>query len=141
MIKEAFADSGMNTIDSFRSLLRSAFHDKKIDIRRLGAQETESVHASEFLRNFGDGCRDNALNLRDLAKAHRPLFTMMPRFRLLESLTDNSAREPGKDVGSRPVDVASCLSFNILGQRGAFSGAHIDSLAGTWVRNLDGLKF
>ena len=39
-----------------------------------------------------------------------------------------------------PVDVASRLNFNILSMTGSFSGAYLDALAGTWVRNLQGLK-
>ncbi|KAK5111418.1 hypothetical protein LTR85_012148 [Meristemomyces frigidus] len=34
----------------------------------------------------------------------------------------------------------SCIAFNILGLKGAFSGAHMDALSGTWVRNLGRLK-
>ncbi|KAF2158750.1 hypothetical protein M409DRAFT_61408 [Zasmidium cellare ATCC 36951] len=141
VIKEAFSDGGMNTVHNFRSLLRDAFHNKALDIRPLGAKQTESVSTLDFLTRLDHGSGDNALNLRDLAKAQRPAFTMMPRFRLLETLAESCYGEPGKEVCSRPVDVASCGSFNILGQRGAFSGAHVDSLAGTWVRNLDGLKY
>ena len=46
----------------------------------------------------------------------------------------------GKKTYLTPFDVGSCQSFEILGLRGAFSGAHMDALGGTWLRNLFGTK-
>ncbi|KAF2427696.1 hypothetical protein EJ08DRAFT_571728, partial [Tothia fuscella] len=38
------------------------------------------------------------------------------------------------------ADVQSCLRFLILGEKGTFSGNHLDILAGTWILGLSGLK-
>ncbi|RDI78824.1 hypothetical protein Vi05172_g11210 [Venturia inaequalis] len=37
-------------------------------------------------------------------------------------------------------DVQACLRFNILGEKGTFSGAHVDILGGTWLLCLEGVK-
>jgi hypothetical protein len=83
----------------------------------------------------------HSLNLRSITNCHRPLFTILPRFRLLESLV---ARVEGGSLGRRavsaPVDATGCTSFSRLKLAGAFSGPHLDSWRGTWLRNLAGIK-
>lgn len=144
VIKEAFADQGFHTVDTFKTILLDSYGGKKLDVRNLYHAGTKPTYTATLVRALDgkDNVRTgyNALNLRDIARPYRPLFTMLPRYRLLETLTENVGNNSGKDVQSRPVDIASCISFNILGLAGAFSGAHLDSLGGTWVRNLDGLK-
>ena len=83
----------------------------------------------------------NARNLRNITKAHRPLFTLLPRFRLLETLAERVASDLEKLSEAKPQDVVSCIGFNTLSLEGAFLGAHVDSLSGTWVRILDGVQY
>lgn len=144
VVKEKFTDSGMHTIDGFVSLLKDASSEAIIEVRRLNDRQPAAISVNEFAMgiraNRFEGA--NALNLRNITKAHRPLFTILSRFRLLESLVERTlGGYLGKKTMSTPVDVASCVEFNILGLTGAFSGAHLDSLCGTWVRNLSGVKF
>lgn len=39
-----------------------------------------------------------------------------------------------------PFDIGASQTFDIFGLSGAFSGAHLDFLGGTWLRNLFGVK-
>ena len=72
----------------------------------------------------------------------RPLLTMLPRFRLLDSLVERArGGGPGKHIMSTAVDIASCIGFNTLSFAGAFSGARLDAMGGMWMRNLNGVQF
>ncbi|KXT00640.1 hypothetical protein AC578_4019 [Pseudocercospora eumusae] len=141
VIKEAFTDSAYHSIENFKGLLLDSYKGKKLDVRKLSGSQPIATPVHKIFRDISDiETGYNALNLRDVAKAQRPLFTLLSRFRLLDKLVESVKVHTGKDVKSAPIDVASCISFNILGMKGAFSGAHMDALAGTWVRNLDGVK-
>jgi hypothetical protein len=144
VIKEKFMDSGMHTIDGIASLLEDVLGKAVIDVRKLDDFQPASIPVDDFVNgirtNRFEGA--NAVNLRSLTNGHQPIFTMLPRFRLLQSLAGRvEGRTLGKHMPSTPVDVASCTSFSMLGLAGAFSGPHLDNLCGTWVRNLDGAKF
>ncbi|KAF2108871.1 hypothetical protein BDV96DRAFT_586839 [Lophiotrema nucula] len=144
VIKEKFMDSGMHTIDGVASLLQDEPSDAVIDVRKLDDFQPASIPVDDFVTGIRTNRLEgaNALNLRNLTKCHQPLFTMLFRFRLLQSLVGRAGgRTLGKRITSTPVDVASCTSFSILGLAGAFSGPHLDSLCGTWMRNLAGAKF
>jgi hypothetical protein len=86
----------------------------------------------------------NFLDLESSSNAIKPGLTRLPRYRLLDTLVRgakaNYAGRPGKKTYLTPFDVGSSQSFEILGLRGAFSGAHVDALGGTWLRNLFGTK-
>jgi hypothetical protein len=145
VIKEQFMDSGMHTVDGLLSeMTKNASKDTSIEIKWLDDIQPMAISLREFstrtnVKSPKEGA--NALNLRNFTNSHRPLFTMLPRFRLLDYLVARIQNAGlGKNVGWTPNDVASCLSFNIIGLEGAFSGAHLDSLNGTWVRNLQGIK-
>lgn len=141
--KEAFADSSFQSLQTFMGLLSDSHRNKEIEVQALDETQTKFLPVKDLIaasrsRNTRKGY--NALNLRDIAKSQRPLFTRLQRFRLLDMLVENARAQPGKDIESQPIDVAGCTSFNIFGLRGAFSGAHLDALGGTWVRSLDGIK-
>lgn len=142
VVKESFTDTSFHSIDSFRRLLSDSLKGKELDIRKLGNERAEKMSLHQFLtasQTASTAKGYNALNLRDIAKAQHPLFTLVSRLRLLDKIVENVRVHAGKEVV--PVDVASCASFNIFALAGAFSGAHQDALTGTWVRCLDGLKF
>lgn len=143
VIKEAFADYNRHTVDNFLTFISEAHYGHRLSIRDKWARQPKDVEVTrtwkeDFVRDSGAG--RNLLDLQMSTRAHRPLFTMLDRFQLLNTVSVDGSNIPGKQFQSRPVDVASCLSFNILGMSGAFSGAHVDALNGTWIRNLDGIK-
>lgn len=145
VIKEAFSDLNMHTVHGFASLIEDTSSVGGLDVRGLDEKHPVTIDPKKFaslLRSQSDSMDGlNALNLRSITKAHRPLFAMLKRFRLLESLTERLDGNIGKRAESSPTDIASCIGFNIVALAGAFSGAHVDALGGTWVRNLNGLKF
>lgn len=144
VIKEQFLDSGLHTIESIIRSLQGLSSSSAVDVNTPSHEPTRSIALQEFIKHVnGDRQHEgiNALNLRNFTKSHTPLFTMIPRFRLLETLVDRTQNvSTGKRVEAQVIDVASCISFNVLGLKGAFSGAHVDSLSGTWVRILEGIK-
>ncbi|KAK3065753.1 hypothetical protein LTR53_018071, partial [Teratosphaeriaceae sp. CCFEE 6253] len=81
----------------------------------------------------------NGLDIAPWACADKPLLTHFLRYRLLDSLV-RELRPLGKQTLSTPFDVQGCLLFDLLGFPGAFSGAHMDCLNGTWIRTLFGSK-
>ena len=102
----------------------------------------------------------NLLDLQDFNLVNPPAFLNEPRYQLLRYIDErveadvrqqalpkrqrvkNPTLMPGKKHFQvrRPADVAGCQRFTIYAQRGAYSGAHADSLNGTWVKCLKGLK-
>jgi hypothetical protein len=155
VIKEEFADAGLMTLDEFASILLDRYHRDTVQVRPLGSNMTKSVGVPQFVgmlqsenapgpTHLHPGL--NALEFDGITACSRPLFTHLRRYRLLETLCEADVqRGPGKRIWrggkSAPFDVSGSLSFNILGLKGAFSGPHMDALAGTWVRNLCGIKF
>lgn len=144
LIRERFSDSGMHTVEGLASQLIDTSPNATIDIISLDCKEVEQISIQDFVNHVRPdrsttACGVIALNLTDVTKAHRPLFTMLPRFRLLESIA-NRAQEGALGKPTRPflTDVSGSTSFNILGTSGAFSGPQLHALSGTWVRNLNG---
>jgi hypothetical protein len=155
VIKEEFPDAGLVALDDFASLLADRYRRDMIQVRPLGCSVTESLKVPAFVqmlrtedapapthRHYGL----NALDFHGITACSRPMFTRLRRYRLLETLSEADIHGgPGKRISQgrkpAPFDVSGSLSFNILGLEGAFSGPHMDALAGTWVRNLCGIKF
>lgn len=130
VIKEKFMDFGMHTIDGVASLLQDAPSNAVIDVRKLDDFQPAPISVDDFVvgirTNRLEGA--NVLNLRNLTKCHQPLFTMLFRFRLLQSVVGRAeGRTLGKRITSAPVDVASSTSFSTLGLAGAFFGPHVDN--------------
>lgn len=145
IIKEAFSDSAMHTVGNLAALLEDASSNVVVDVRQLDEERPRTMAIDklmECMRSNRHGTDAAALVLRNITKAHKPLLTMLPRFRLLETLVER-AREGDqvKQTASRHVDLRNRLSFNLFGLVGAFSGACLDALGGIWVRNLDGVSF
>ena len=142
VIRETFADAADYTLDSYGQMLRRTFCGMNIEVQQKGQSPTTPIGVDELLEGLRDGLPLNALSLDNLSKAIEPAFVRWPRYRLLRDLVVRlKARyqtNTAKQV--RYYDVASCEEFNILGGRGAFSGAHVDALNGTWLRNLFGTK-
>ncbi|KAF3012560.1 hypothetical protein E8E14_001103 [Neopestalotiopsis sp. 37M] len=146
LIKESFSDSGMHTVKGLASQLIDAIPNGTFDVMSLDVEHPEQTPIQEF---FKSACPDQlvtavgmqVLNLRNVTKAHRPLFTMLPRFRLLESLVNRAqGRDMSNNAGPFPADMYASLNFNMLELAGSFSGPQLTASSGTWFRNLDGVK-
>lgn len=119
-------------IQHFASLLDDASRsDEQVDVRCLDQTDPMLVPLNEltgYLKSRPDLEKDlYAPTARSVEKCHRPLFTMLKRSRLLESLSEGFN-------DSRPSTMlkAMSISFNTISFPGAFSGAYLDTLAGSW---------
>jgi hypothetical protein len=149
LIKETFADADEFSVRDYADRLEQTFPGMEV-IVRYHMSEPEPLPVSEAARLFRTlhgNVLPNAPNFLDLessSNAIKPGLTRLPRYRLLDALVRgakaNYTGRLGKKTYLTPFDVGSCQSFEILGLRGAFSGAHMDALGGTWLRNLFGTK-
>lgn len=144
VIKENFSDAGMHNYERFLSLLEDASSsDEQVELRCIDVQHTMNEALGRFtayLRSRPE--RTDSLwmsTARSVAKCHRPLFTMLNRFRLLESLSEGLHDDRSKSTQS-PLLKAMSGSFNTVSFPGAFSGAYLNTTAGSWQRNLSGVK-
>ncbi|KAK3633486.1 hypothetical protein LTR22_020106 [Elasticomyces elasticus] len=145
IIKEQFRDRGMHTVEQLLTLLQESCSQSSLDVRRMDMEEAAPMRTDALAEIAGcsSGVEDGwtALNLLNLTKAHRPLFTMLPRFRLLETLTERLQGSVETKKSSTPSDISLHVGFTNLATSGAFSGPQVNGLCGTWVRNLEGLKY
>ncbi|KAK5107187.1 hypothetical protein LTR62_001659 [Meristemomyces frigidus] len=140
IIQGSFTDSQRYTLPTYGERLEQCLG--KIPIEVQGDEGLEKVDVSEFIEQLQEGQPRNALSLQDFARAIEPELVHSKRFQILLSLTSR-ANARSRQSAAKPVrycDVDSCKNFNILGGRGAFSGAHVDALNGTWLRTLFGTK-
>jgi hypothetical protein len=149
LIKETFADADEFTVERYADGLEQTFLGMEVIVRNhMSAPESLPVsEAARLVRTPHDTVlpkAPNFLDLESLSNAIKPGLTRLPRYRLLDTLVRSAkakyAGRTGKKTYLTPFDVGSCQSFEILGLRGAFSGAHMDALGGTWLRNLFGTK-
>jgi hypothetical protein len=145
VIKESFSDSAMHTVKRLAVLLKDAssnviVNTRQLDGRQLGTMSIDGL--MECICSHSCGGSPANLTLRNITKAHKPLLTMLPRFRLLETLAERAReRHRSKQTAARYVDLCDRLSFNVFGLDGAFSGPYLDALGAVWVRILDGISF
>lgn len=149
VIEEHFADSGDHSLPAYIDTLTRTFPDGFLDMRcHQGAPERTPISTIiDIMRSEGEKILPNGpnlLDLTDLSNAIKPSLTRLPRLRLLDYLTKSAKALAtdrfGKQETLTPFDIAGSQSFEIFGFRGAFSGAHLDILGGTWLRNLFGIK-
>ncbi|KAK3613436.1 hypothetical protein LTR56_027889 [Elasticomyces elasticus] len=145
VIKEDFTDRGMHTIELFLTLLEESCSQSWLDVRRINTKEAVPIR-TDALADLArrPSCLEHGLtvpNLPNFTKAHRPLFTILPRFRLLETLTGRLQGNVGEKTESFAFDPIPHLGFNDLGLSGAFSGPQMNAVCGTWLRNLEGVKY
>ncbi|PSN68747.1 hypothetical protein BS50DRAFT_549131 [Corynespora cassiicola Philippines] len=145
IIKESFSDTGMHNYERFLSLLEDASSsDEQVEVRCIDIKQPMHEGLGKFtayLRShpvLTDGVWMSTT--RSVAKCHRPLFTMLNRFRLLESLSEGLHGQSSNSAPSSLIKAMS-VSFNTISFPGAFSGVHLNSPAGSWQRNLSGVKF
>ncbi|KAK3618746.1 hypothetical protein LTR56_024449 [Elasticomyces elasticus] len=145
VIKEDFTDRGMHTIELFLTLLEESCSQSWLDARSVNTKEAAPIRTdalADLARH--PSCVEHGLtvpNLLNFTEAHRPLFTMLPRFRLLSTLTERLPGNFGVNTDSFAVDPIWHVGFNKLGLSGAFSGHQMNTVCGTWLRNLEGVKY
>jgi hypothetical protein len=147
VIKESFSDAGMHSYERFLSLLEDASSsDEQVEVRCIDIERPMHEALGKFtayLRSHPDQAElTDGLwmsTARSVAKCHRPLFTMLNRFRLLESLSEG-LHDHRSDPAPSPLLKAMSAGFNTISFPGAFSGAHLNTPAGSWQRNLSGVK-
>ncbi|KAK4501430.1 hypothetical protein PRZ48_007239 [Zasmidium cellare] len=142
VIKGAVRDAGWLTWDDCYKQLRSKLTGRSLQVRSAVTHVLEDIDGDDFIEMLpAPESALNALDLPGLIRGDRPAFTLLPQYRLLEDLVCSEAWDDAKkQVTTKELDLYGCLSFNILGLRGAFSGAHLDALNGTWVRAFCGRK-
>jgi hypothetical protein len=135
-------DLDIHSVDQYLQYLGAIYRNKDIDITSLTEEGSQKMNISTFQDKFNGYSGLNALNLSNITLGNRPLFTMLPDFKVLDILVESIRTSSGKQISSTPIDIASCREFNILADSGGFSAPHVDALGGyTSVRNLDGCKF
>ena len=149
IIEETFPDAQEYSITAYADSIERAFDNSTIDVRyhHSGPKRISTRKVVEMLRSSGNRIlpeAPNLLNLPNLSHAIAPGLTRLPRFRLLDYL-NHAAKSAyiatsGKQTFLTPFDMGASESFDIFGLSGAFSGAHVDFLGGTWLRNLFGTK-
>ncbi|KAK5150348.1 hypothetical protein LTS14_010187, partial [Recurvomyces mirabilis] len=161
LLKQDFLDKGAYTLDEAYVRLQRRYSDAKLQVQ-FGLGNVGLLGVKDFATGRNH-LGLNAIDLRPLINADRPMFTRLGRYKLLEDLTESvqGGGNPGKQQETvkvvqgggeqseasartemRPNDMASCIQFALLAHKGAFSGSHVDIAAGTFVRQVAGdLKF
>jgi hypothetical protein len=142
VIKESFSDAGMHNYERILSLLEDASSsDEQVEVRYIDIKQPMHEALGKFTAYLRSERTDGLWmsTARSVAKCHRPLFTMLNRFRLLESLSEGLHDDRSKSAQS-PLLRAGSGSFNTISFPGAFSGAYLNTPAGSWQRNLSGVK-
>jgi hypothetical protein len=148
IIRETFSDGGNYSPQQISQLLEGRYGEKKIRVvieNKLQPQDMAVEALTAELRSHLDISSQTPLkvsSLGDIAKANKPSFTRLYRFTQLERLVDRwklgKVGIAQKQIHLTAFDVASCLNFNLLSTRGAFSGPYRDASGGKWLRNLFG---
>jgi hypothetical protein len=79
----------------------------------------------------------NALSMANYIGALPPTLMTTKRFEWLSTILC-ALQVADKKAADKSVDVRECLRFDLYACGGAFSGAHLDSLCGTWIRPISG---
>jgi hypothetical protein len=146
VIREQFSDVGMHTCSGFAGILLDTNRKSRIEVGSLDIETVNSMDLEKFVEILRkpEGSDTGLCNRspHDIAKSHRPLFTLTPRYRLLECLIEKTRMTFHDETsGSVPKILGDAIDFNAVGLPGCFSGAQVNALGGTWIRNLQGIKF
>jgi len=98
--------------------------------QRISAQELASTLTEPIIGL-------NALSMADYIGALPPAVMTTKRFEWLSTVLW-ALQIADKKAADKSVDVRECLRFDLYACEGAFSGAHLDSLCGTWIRPISG---
>lgn len=141
--------------------LKDHFKDGTVDVQDMSTEDKDPIKMSvdEVIgrirtgSDFSSGRLPvNLLNLKFLGQIPPgPAFLNRRRFGLIPAINSRlEAQWKGEAVagkrshaamlGTREVDLFASTTFSLFGQRGSFTGFHVDNPDGTWVRNIWGLK-
>jgi hypothetical protein len=143
VVKEAFSDSGLHSLDCFARLLREIlpnthFHPHRVDTDQPKAMSVDDVLESMRSRDCDDKL-DCTFEFRAITRSHQPLLTLLPRFRLLNNLIEKLR---GADLcENTTLGIPSWTRSNTLSLQGAFTGAQLNATGGVWMRSLSGVHF
>jgi hypothetical protein len=142
LMRNAVRDANWMTWEHCKATLGRKLAGHILQVRNPYTHVLEDIDGEDFVETLASpDAALNALNLPGIVRGDKPFFTLLPRYRLLEDLVHSEAwDDAGKQVTTKELDIFWCICFNILGLRGAFSGAHLDALNGTWVRSFCGRK-
>ncbi|WPG99922.1 Hypothetical protein R9X50_00274300 [Acrodontium crateriforme] len=145
IIKEGFTDSGMHTTRTLALELQQLSDATTIQTTTFDYEQRDTVSigiVERYIKGTQQGSRPKVLTFPNLTKSHRPLFTMLPRFRLLDHLIERARRVSANREQANTIDeISSSINFNVFGMPGAFSGARRSAINGTWIRILEGVSF
>jgi hypothetical protein len=144
VIKESFSDAGMHNYERFLSLLEDAFNsEEQAEVRCINIEEPMCEALGQFTAYLRSHPKDTngfwMSTSRSVASCHRPLFTMLTRFRLLESVTAG-LQDNRFNLASPPLGMTMSVNSNTISFPGSFSGAYVNTAAGSWQRNLSGIQ-
>ncbi|CAN9278229.1 unnamed protein product [Alternaria alternata] len=142
VIKESFSDAGMHNYERFLSLLEDASSsEEQAEVRCINVDEPMCEALGQFTAYLRAHPEDTngfwMSTLRSVANCHRPLFTMLARFRLLESVTAG-LHDNRFNLASPPLGMTMSVNSNTISFPGSFSGAYVNTAAGSWQRILSG---
>jgi hypothetical protein len=149
IIKEPFPDSEEFNSAGYAVLLASHMPNGFINVRThecqpVATRTSDVVNMINSSHLASQHAGANLLDLEGITNAVKPGLTRVSRFRLLDCLNQRLKVGYTGDYGKKsirsPYDISASQSFEIFGFSGAFSGAHLDVLGGTWLRNLFGVK-
>ncbi|GAD93144.1 hypothetical protein MYCGRDRAFT_94991 [Paecilomyces variotii No. 5] len=147
VIKESFTDRGMHTVGQILTLLQDCGTSPSGNKEPVLSSTREDRCRAPITPQWSplsetDSGLSTASHLRNLTKSHRPIVTMLPRFRLLETLIEGHQWDNAQErMEPSPFELRACTGFNTVSRSGGFSGAHAHALYGTWSRNLDGTSY
>ncbi|KAB2099159.1 hypothetical protein AG0111_0g12609 [Alternaria gaisen] len=144
VIKESFSDAGMHNYERFLSLLEDASSsEEQAEVRCINIDEPMCEALGQFTAYLRAHPEDTngfwMSTLRSVANCHRPLFTMLARFRLLESVTAG-LHDNRFNLAPPPLGTTMSVNSNTISFPGSFSGAYVNTAAGSWQRILSGLQ-
>jgi hypothetical protein len=143
VVKEAFSDSGLHSLDVLSRLLREIMPDTHSQPREVHTNKPKAMPVEIIVESMRRNDWEDELglifNLRAITRSHQPLLTLLPRFRLLDNLIEKFR---GADL-CEPTTVSSpsWARSNTLSLQGAFTGAQLNATGGMWMRNLSGAHF
>jgi hypothetical protein len=142
LMKNAVRDANWMTWEHCKATLGRKLAGHILQVRNPYTHLLEDIDGEDFVETLASpDAALNALDLPGIIRGDKPFFTLLSRYRLLEDLVHSEAWDDArKQVTTKELDIFGCICFNILGLRGAFSGAHLDALNGTWVRSFCGRK-
>jgi hypothetical protein len=118
VIKELFSDAGMHNYERFLSLLEDAFNsEEQAEVRCINIEEPMCEALGQFTAYLRSHPKDTngfwVSTSRNVASCHRPLFTMLTRFRLLESVTAG-LHDNRFNLASSPLGMTMSVNSNTI---------------------------